>query len=79
MTAPLDPAIAEVIPKLPLRDPPTMTPKSARDSLRALADARAAIPPPPVSSAADITVRGETGPLAFSLVNFQRYQWPRYQ
>ena len=63
MTAPLDPAIAEVIPKLPLRDPPTMTPKSARDSLRALADARAAIPPPPVASVADITVKGAAGPL----------------
>jgi acetyl esterase len=63
MTAPLDPAIAEVIPKLPLRDPLTMTPKSARDSLRALADARAAIPPPPVASVADITVKGAAGPL----------------
>ncbi|MBN9003862.1 MAG: alpha/beta hydrolase [Rhizobiales bacterium] len=63
MTAPLDPAIAEIIPKLPLRDPPTMTPKSARDSLRALADARAAIPPPPVASVADIKVNGASGSL----------------
>ena len=64
MTAPLDPAIAEIIPKLPLRDPPTMTPTSARDSLRALADARAAIPPPPVASVTDIEVKGAAGPLA---------------
>ncbi|HVV41051.1 MAG TPA: alpha/beta hydrolase [Nitrobacter sp.] len=64
MTAPLDPIIAEIIPKLPLRDPPSMTPKSARDSLRALADARAAVPPPPVDHVADITVKGASGPLA---------------
>ncbi len=42
MTAPLDPVIAQIIPLLPLRDPETMTPQSARDSLRALAAARAA-------------------------------------
>ena len=46
MTAPLDPVIAGIIPLLPLRDPATMTPQSARDALRALAAARAAIPPP---------------------------------
>ncbi|MBS0529621.1 MAG: alpha/beta hydrolase [Proteobacteria bacterium] len=64
MSAPLDPAIAEVIPKLPLRDPLTMTPQSARDALRALADARAAIPPPPVADVTDIKVKGAAGPLA---------------
>jgi acetyl esterase len=42
MTIPLDPVIAEIIPLLPLRDPATMTPQSARDALRALAAARAA-------------------------------------
>ena len=56
MTAPLDPVIAQIIPLLPLRDPGTMTPQSARDSLRALAAARAAVPPPPVAS-----VRGYRG------------------
>ena len=35
MTTPLDPVIAQIIPLLPLRDPDTMTPKSARDALRA--------------------------------------------
>ena len=64
MITPLDPLIAEIIPKLPLRDPATMTPQSARDSLRALAAARAAIPPPPVASVKDITVRGAASPLA---------------
>jgi acetyl esterase len=64
MVTPLDPVIAEIIPKLPLRDPETMTPQSARDALRALAAARAAIPPPPVADVQDITVKGAAGPLA---------------
>jgi acetyl esterase len=64
MITPLDPVIAEIIPKLPLRDPATLTPQSARDALRALAAARAAIPPPPVASVKDITVKGAAGPLA---------------
>ena len=64
MVTPLDPVIAEIIPKLPLRDPATMTPQSARDALRALAAARAAIPPPSVTSVKDITVKGAAGPLA---------------
>lgn len=64
MIAPLDPVIAEIIPKLPLRDPDTMTPQSARDALRALAAARAAVPPPPVASAIDAEVKGAAGQLA---------------
>src|ERR1700722_12889882 len=63
MVTPLDPVIAEIIPKLPLRDPTTMTPQSARDALRALAAARAAIPPPPVADVKDIQVKGAAGPL----------------
>src|SRR5216684_6550338 len=64
MTKPLDPAIAQIIPLLPLRDPKTMTPQSARDQLRALAASRAAIPPPPVRRASDTEVKGAAGPLA---------------
>jgi len=64
MTVPLDPVIAEIIPLLPLRDPATMTPQSARDALRALAASRAAVPPPPVASVADTHVKGAAGPLA---------------
>ncbi len=64
MTTPLDPVVAEIIPRLPLRDPNTMTPQSARDALRALAASRAAIPPPPVASVADRQVKGATAPLA---------------
>jgi acetyl esterase len=64
MPAPLDPVIAEIIPLLPLRDPKTMTPQSCREALRALSDARkAAAPPPPVASVAEITVKGAAGPL----------------
>ena len=63
MPAPLDPVIAQIIPLLPLRDPTAMTPQSARDSLRALAASRAAIPPPPVETVRDIEVSGGAGPL----------------
>lgn len=63
MAAPLDPVIAQIIPMLPLRDPVTMTPQSARESLRALAAARAAVPPPPVDTVQDIKVKGGAGPI----------------
>ncbi|MDI3560466.1 alpha/beta hydrolase [Bradyrhizobium sp. Arg816] len=63
MPAPLDPVIAQIIPLLPLRDPTTMTPQSARDALRALAASRADVPPPPVDTVQDIKVKGGAGPL----------------
>src|SRR3954452_21203662 len=61
MPAPLDPIVAQIIPLLPLRDPTTMTPQSARDALRALAASRAAVPPPPGASAEDSKVKGAAG------------------
>jgi acetyl esterase len=64
MITPLDPAIAQIIPLLPLRNPETMTPQSARDQLRALAAARAAMAPPQVASVSDRQVKGAAGPLA---------------
>lgn len=67
MPLPLDPVIEKIIPLLPLRDPATMTPQSARDSLRALADARAAVPPPPVDVVHNIEVQGGSGKLAARL------------
>ncbi|WP_375786441.1 alpha/beta hydrolase [Bradyrhizobium sp. Pha-3] len=67
MPLPLDPVIENIIPLLPLREPATMTPQSCRDSLRALADARAAVPPPPVDVARDIEVSGAAGKLAARL------------
>jgi acetyl esterase len=76
MTAPLDPVIAEIIPRLPLRDPMTMTPQSARDALRALAAARAAVPPPPVASTEDIRVKGAAGPLSARVHRVSREKSP---
>src|SRR5262249_33913276 len=67
MKTPLDPVIAQIIPLLPLRDPTTMTPQSARDALLALAASRAAVPPPPVTSAENIKVKGAAGFLAARL------------
>jgi acetyl esterase len=61
MITPLDPVVAQIIPLLPLRDPETMTPQSARDALTALAASRAAIPPPAVMSAEDTRVKGAAG------------------
>ena len=76
MPAPLDPVVAQIIPLLPLRDPAIMTPQSARDALRALAAARAAIPPPPVASAEDIKVNGAAGPLAARVYRLSREKSP---
>ena len=76
MPAPLDPVVAQIIPLLPLRDPAVMTPQSARDALRALAAARAAIPPPPVASADDIKVNGAAGPLAARVYRLGREKSP---
>jgi acetyl esterase len=72
MITPLDPVIAQIIPLLPLRDPDSMTPQSARDALRALAAARAAVPPPPVTSVEDIQVKGAAGPLAARVYRVSR-------
>jgi acetyl esterase len=76
MTTPLDPVVAQIIPLLPLRDPTTMTPQSARDALRALAASRAAVPPPPVTSAIDIEVKGAAGKLAARVYRVSDKQSP---
>jgi acetyl esterase len=76
MTTPLDPVVAQIIPLLPLRDPATMTPQSARDALRALAASRAAVPPPPVASAIDIEVKGAAGRLAARVYRVSDKQSP---
>ena len=76
MTTPLDPIVAQIIPLLPLRDPATMTPQSARDALRALAASRAAVPPPPVASAIDIEVKGAAGKLAARVYRVSDKQSP---
>src|SRR3954471_18002027 len=76
MITPLDPVIAEIIPKLPLRDPETMTPRSARDALRALAASRAAVPPPPVARVIDTEVKGAAGKLAARVYRVSEEQAP---
>ena len=76
MITPLDPVIAQIIPLLPLRDPDTMTPQSARDALRALAAARAAVPPPPVQSVNDTQVKGAAGPLSARVYRVSREKSP---
>jgi acetyl esterase len=64
MSVPLDPAIAKVLPTLPLRDPDSMTPQSAREALHAVAASRAHLPPPPVTNVQDIVVEGAAGGMA---------------
>src|SRR3954447_12140110 len=76
MTTPLDPVVAQIIPLLPLRDPTTMTPQSAREALRALAASRAAVPPPPVASATDVEVKGAAGKLAARVYRMSDKQSP---
>ncbi len=76
MTTPLDPVVAQIIPLLPLRDPATMTPQSARDALRALAASRAAVPPPPVASAIDTEVKGAAGMVAARVYRVSDKQSP---
>jgi acetyl esterase len=77
MTAPLDPVIAQIIPLLPLRDPAVMTPQSARDALRALAAARAAVSAPPaVASVGDRQLKGAAGPLAARVYRVSRQKSP---
>src|SRR5258708_37489822 len=61
MTVQLDPVIAQIIPLLPLRDPNSMTPQSAREQLRALTAARAAVPPPVVARVAGRQLKGAAG------------------
>src|ERR1700726_5304300 len=76
MTPPLDPVVAQIIPLLPLRDPAVMTPQSARDALRALAASRAHVPPPPVRTVEDISVKGGAGPLAARVYRVSREKSP---
>jgi acetyl esterase len=76
MITPLDPIVAQIIPLLPLRDPATMTPQSARDALRALAASRAAVPPPAVASVDDTEVKGAAGPLPARVYRVSRQKSP---
>jgi acetyl esterase len=59
----LDPEIAELLPKLPLRDSRTLTPSIAREQLLALAASRNDITLPHPASVDDISISGPAGPL----------------
>jgi acetyl esterase len=61
MSAPLDHAIGQIIPLLPLRDPMTMTPQRARDELRALASARRDLPLPKVRAVESAILKTPSG------------------
>src|SRR5947209_11080700 len=59
----LDREIAELLPKLPIRDPRTLTPQSAREQLLALARSRNDVPLPQPAAVADRSIPGPAGPL----------------
>jgi acetyl esterase len=58
---PLDAEIAKILPRMPLRDVPTMTPQSARDSLLAMAQARNDQPLPDPGRVEAATLPGPAG------------------
>jgi acetyl esterase len=59
----LDPELAALLPKLPIRDPRTLTPQTAREQLLALARSRNNVPLPQPAAVADRTIPGAAGPL----------------
>ena len=59
----LDPELAQLLPKLPLRDSRTLTPSLAREQLLALARSRNDVPLPQPAAVADRTIPGPAGPL----------------
>lgn len=56
MPSRLDPDIESILPLLPLRDVPTLTPERARDELVQVARSRNNVPPPQVASVVDIKI-----------------------
>src|SRR6202043_193995 len=59
----LDPELAQLLPKLPLRDSRILTPSIAREQLLALAQSRHNIPLPQPAAVADVSIPGPAGPL----------------
>jgi len=76
MTRRLDPAIEQLLPKLPLRDAANLTPQSARDALTALAASRSDLPLPQPAAVADIAVAGAAGPIRARLYRPTRMPAP---
>jgi acetyl esterase len=59
----LDPELAQLLPRLPLRDSRTLTPGIAREQLIALAQSLSNVPLPQPASVADVSIPGPAGPL----------------
>jgi hypothetical protein len=68
----LDPAIEQILPNLPLRDPAKLTPQGARDALTALAASRSDLPLPQPAAVADIA----RGLLSRRRLGRRRYRHP---
>jgi acetyl esterase/lipase len=72
----LDPAIEQILPRLPLRDAAKLTPQSARDALTELAASRSDLPLPQPASVAEMTVAGAAGPVRARLYRPARMPAP---
>jgi acetyl esterase len=72
----LDPELAQLLPKLPLRDSRALTPSIAREQLIALARSRNDVPLPQPAAVADLTIPGAAGPLAARLYRPARMPAP---
>jgi acetyl esterase len=72
----LDPELAALLPKLPLRDSRTLTPSIAREQLLALAQSRNNIPLPQPATVADVSLPGPAGPLAARIYRPSRMPAP---
>ena len=72
----LDPEIAQLLPKLPLRDSRSLTPARAREQLLALARSRNDVPLPQPAVVADRSIPGAGGPLAARLYRPARMPAP---
>ena len=59
----LDPEIERLLPNLPIRDPRTLTPQTAREQLLAFARSRSNVPLPQPAAVVDRTIPGPAGPL----------------
>lgn len=73
---PLDADIAKIIPLMPLRDVPSLTPDSARQALLALAQARAEAPLPMPASVDDTSIASASGPIAVRVYRPRRRPSP---
>jgi acetyl esterase len=67
MTSRVDPDLEKILPRLPLRNAATLTPKRARDELVALHASGRNVPLPELATVKDITVDGAAGPIAARL------------